>query len=132
MMNVIQSALSGLFGASKKAEAAAANIANMHSTGRIDGTAPAPYQAVTTIQQSRQEGGVKTEIIPKDPPFIPTYSPNSPFADNTGLVGTPAVNLVEETVNLSRAETAYKANLTILRTADDMQDELLKSFDRKA
>jgi flagellar basal body rod protein FlgC len=107
MMNTIGIALSGLLGAAKKAEASANNIANMHTTGHLDGTTPAPYNAVTATSQS------------------------TPFANNQGYVGTPTVDLAEEAVNLSIAEAAYKANLAVLRTADEMQDELLKSFDRE-
>lgn len=131
MINTIGIALSGLTGAAKKAGAAAANIAHMQTTGRRDGQSPLPYNAVTTASSSTARGGVQTAIIPKDPAFVPSYRPDSPFADEAGYVGAPAVDLAAEAVNLKLAETAYKANLAVIRTADEMQDELLRAFDRE-
>jgi flagellar basal body rod protein FlgC len=37
--------------------------------------------------------------------------------------------LIEDIVDIKLAETAYKANAAVIRTASDMQDELLKTFD---
>lgn len=41
------------------------------------------------------------------------------------------VNLSEEAVNLSLAETSYKANLAVIQTVNELTDELLDSFDKK-
>ncbi|MBU0800356.1 MAG: flagellar biosynthesis protein FlgC [Alphaproteobacteria bacterium] len=132
MINAIGIALTGLFGASKRTEAAAGNIANMQTTGSLEpGGKPAPYSAVTTAQTSQSTGGVKTDIIPKDPAFVPAYDPDSPFANNDGLVGVPNIDLATEAVNLSLAKTAYSANIAVIKTVDEMQQELLNSFDRE-
>lgn len=132
MIGTIQTALSGLFAASKRIEAGASNIANMHTTGALEDGAPAPYKALTTIQETRPDGGVKAGNIPKSTAFVPAYSPDSPFANADGLVGVPNVNLAEEAVNMTLAKTAYKANLKTIQTAADMQDEMIKTLDRKA
>lgn len=130
MMNAIGIALSGLFGATKRTQAAAANIANTRSVGAREGS-PAPYSALTVAQDSVAGGGIKTTIIPKDPAFVPAYDPGSPFADENGTVGAPNVDLAEEAVNLMLAKAAYKANIAVIKTADEMQDELLRALDRK-
>ncbi len=134
MINAIQTALSGLNAASKKIEAGASNIANLTTAGSLDDPDNAPYSAVTTIQENvtDSEGngiGVKSGIIPKDTPFVPAYSPDSPFANADGLVGVPNVNLAEEAVNISIAEATYKANLKVIETASELSDELLGIFD---
>lgn len=51
-------------------------------------------------------------------------------ADPSG--GAYEISLSEEAVRLSMAETAYKANVNVIRTATEMQDELLSAFDQKA
>ena len=132
MINAIGIALSGLLGAAKKTEAVAANVANLNSAGALDpADGPAPYGTRIATQAAREGGGVKTEIIAKDPAFVPAYSPDSPFADDNGLIGVPNTNLAEEAVNLYLAKTAYKANIAVIKTAGEMQDELLGVFDRK-
>ncbi len=128
MLNAIGIALSGLQAASRKVEASASNIANMQT---------ANYEPLTTSQtaQSDQNGngqGVISQNIPKTQAFTPSYAPDSPFANNEGYVNTPNVDLAEEAVNMSMAEATYKANVAVLKTVDEMTDEMLKTFDKKA
>ena len=138
MINTIQIALSGLTAASRKAEASASNIANMTTGGALapqDG--PAPYQALTTAQSGvtgeNGEGlGVRSEIIPTTRPVVAAYAPDSPFANEQGLIGAPNVNLAEDIVNLQIASNSYKANAKTIAVASEMQDALLSMFDRKA
>lgn len=39
--------------------------------------------------------------------------------------------IIEDIVDIKLAETAYKANLKTLQVINDLNDELLKSFDRE-
>lgn len=133
MINIITSALSGLAAASKIVEASANNIANVSTSGAInDGNGPAPYEAQTIAQQSVQPSGVRSNIVPKNTGFTPAFDPDSPFANEDGIIGVPNVNLAEEAVNLQLAEVTYKANLKVLGVASDLSNELLDSLDRKA
>lgn len=134
MINAIHIALSGLAAASKKIEAGASNIANLTTTGSLSDKSHPPYSARTTVQESvtDSEGnglGVKSNVIPKSTPFVPAFSPDSPFADEDGIIGVPNVNLAEEAVNIQIAETAFKANIKIIEAAADLSDELLGIFD---
>ncbi|MCM2344253.1 MAG: flagellar basal body protein [Alphaproteobacteria bacterium] len=136
MINTIQIALSGLNAASRKVEASASNIANMQTMGSLENPEAAPYTPLATQQTALTDGqgnglGVKSDFIPKPQPFTPAYAPDSPFANAQGLVGAPNVDLAEEAVNLSIAKTAYKANVAVIKTTEDMTDELLSVFDRK-
>lgn len=137
MIGAIQTALSGLVAATKKVEAGASNIANLQTTGSLDDPGNAPYTPLTTAQKtlSAADGsglGVQSEFIAKRDPFTPAYDPDSPFANEDGLIGVPNVNLAEEAINLNMAATAYKANLAVIKTTTEMQDELLRTFDGKA
>ena len=132
MIGAISTALTGLFAASKRVEASANNIANASSAGSLDPeSATQPYQALTTVQTSIESGGTSAANIPKKPGFVNAYAPDSPFANAAGEVGVPNVDLAEEAVNLKLAEISYKANVSVLKTAGEMSDELLNTFDER-
>lgn len=130
MLDAITSALSGLRAASTKVAVSAGNIANINTTGNLDG-GQSPYTPQTVQQQATPDGGVATDIARKNPPFVPAFDPSSPFANSDGLVGAPNIDMAEEFVNIQLAKTSYKASASIIRTASDMQDDLLKAFDKK-
>lgn len=133
MINAIQIALSGLNAASQRASASASNIANQTTVGALDPADGAPpYAPVTVTQQTQPSGGVQASVIPSGKPAVPTYSPNSPFANQEGLIGVPDINLGEEIVNLQIAKFSYQASTKIIQTESDMQKSLLQMFDRKA
>jgi flagellar basal-body rod protein FlgC len=133
MIGAISTALTGLFAASKRAEASASNIANMSTAGSVDGTgAYLPYQAQTTVQTASPGGGVTAMNIPKKPGVVNAFAPDSPFANSDGLVAVPNVDLAEEAVNLKLAELSYKANVSVIKTAEEMSEELLKTVDKTA
>ena len=130
MVDAISTALSGLNAATKRVEASASNIANSTTAGTLQGENQA-FSALTVSQSSLEQGGVRAEIIPKDPGIVESFSPNSPFANEDGIIGVPNVNLAEEAVNLQLAEVAYKANIQVLNTINEINDELLNSFDER-
>lgn len=136
MINAIQIALSGMLAASKKTEAVASNIANQQTVGSLNDPDNAPYTPLT-VQQDSLKGtdghglGVKADFAPKNPAFVPAYDPDSPFANEEGVIGVPNVDMAEEAVNLDIAKAAYKANAAVIRTATDMDDALLKIFDKR-
>ncbi len=124
MIGAISTALTGLLAASKRAEGAANNIANVSSTD---------YRATTTVQTAAPDNaGTQARNIPKTPVIVNAYAPDSPFANADGMVSTPDVDLAEEAVNLKLAEIAYKANASTIKTADEMSKALLDTFDKKA
>jgi flagellar basal-body rod protein FlgC len=132
MTNAIGIALTGLNAASKRAEASASNIANALTAGSLTDQAHPPYTPVTVQSRSQGEtGGVLTDIIPRDNPFSAAYSPNSPFADENGLVAAPNVDYAEEIVNLKLAEISYKANISTIKVQSELYDSLLKAVDKK-
>lgn len=131
MGNTIQTSLSGLIAATKKIDTVASNVANAQTVGSLTDSENAPYNALTT-QQTSQNPGVKAEIVNKNPPFVPSFAPNSPFADENGLIGAPNVNLAEELVISKEAEFAYKSNAMMIKTSLEMQDTLLDAVDKDA
>lgn len=136
MISAIQTALSGLMAASKRVEASASNIANLQTVGSLEDANNPPYTPLTVQQQSLkgsdgQGFGVKAEFAPKNPAFVPAYEPDSPFANGDGIVGAPNVDLAEEAANMIIAKASYKASAAVMKTAGEMEDALLRSFDKR-
>jgi len=132
MVQTIGIALSGLDSASKRLYASASNIANARSTGTLDGSGRQPYFAVDTQNQNNGQGGVSTQIVPKQTPFVPSFDPGSPLANEQGMVAAPNVNLDTELVNTAIAEYSYKANALVIDKSQEMAETLLNSFDDEA
>ncbi len=133
MMKAINTALTGLSAASKSIEAGANNIANISSAGSLTPESNnQPYNTQIVTKQANKAGGVSANITTKNPAFIPAYSPDSPFADENGNIGVPNTDLAEEAIKIKLAELSYKANLSVIKTATELQEELLKSVDKKA
>lgn len=129
MINAISIALSGLNAATQRLNSTASNIANVTTSGSLEEGGQSPYSALQTTHSAVESGGVRSETIPKDPGFVESFAPDSPFANADGLIGVPNVSLAEEAVNLNLAETTYKANIATLKTSEEMSDELLRIFD---
>lgn len=132
MINTISIALSGLNAATNKLNASASNVANVTTAGSLEDGKQAPYDALTTTQTAQENGGVRSDVVSAGRPFVPTFDPDSPFANSEGLIGSPNVDLAEEAVNFTLAELTYKANIATLKTADEMSEELLNIFDKDA
>ena len=129
MTNAITIALSGLNSATQRLNASASNIANAFTSGSLEEGEQAPYTPLDTTSSADALGGVQTKIVPRDNPFSAAYEPNSPFANEDGIVGVPNVDLAEEAVNLKIAEISYKANLNSIKVAGELFDELLDALD---
>jgi flagellar basal-body rod protein FlgC len=137
MLGPIGIALSGLTAASKKVEASASNIANLQTVGSLEEGKQAPYTPITTQQTAitgeNGEGlGVTSNFVAKGNPYYSAYSPDSPFANEQGIIGVPNVDLAEEAVNLQIARATYKANAAVIRVSEDLSDELLRVLDEEA
>ncbi len=133
MNNTLNIALTGLESATRRVTASASNIANVTTAGSLQNNENAPYTPLTTSSSTLENGGVSTRIVERTSDrFTPVYSPDSPFADDQGIIGVPNVNLTEEAVNLTIAETQYRASAQIIETTAELSDELLSIFDEEA
>ncbi len=123
MVSPLSVALSGLAAASKRVFVSANNIVNAQSTG--DGQAGNGFKPQTVEQASVSPGGVKAVTRPVAPPTLPVFNPDHSAADKDGFVQMPNVSLEREIVEMMMAVNAYRANLKVIETADQMQGELL-------
>lgn len=110
LSNVMATALSGLNAASRHLDVSANNTANQLT--------PA-YQAQQVTQTASAQGGVQAAVAPKDPATIPV-------ADADGnITQAPNVDAAEEVVQQQIASYDFKANLRVLRAADEMSRQLV-------
>ena len=126
-------ALSGVLAQSDRVAMAASNLANQRSIGALpaaDGSIPAgqpaAYQAGTVGTTAQAAGGVSAFSRPLTTPIIPEYQPDARFANDQGMVGAPNVDAGQQLLTMMSASTAYKTNLAVLRTTDDMTREVLR------
>ncbi len=138
MVSPVTIALSGLNAATTRVAASASNIANAHTTGAREGTeGPEAYTPVDVVQisvgaESGDLQGTRAQVVARDPATTPVYDPDSSYADSEGLVEAPNVDYGTEIINARQAANAYKANLAVIKVADELERELLDSVDRHA
>lgn len=107
LSSALNAARSGLAAESLRVEVAAQNIANASTEGYV------PKRVEQTALADT--GGVSAVVRPVTSPQL--YTAGS------------QVDIVKETTTLIQAQAAYKANLAVIATVDDMTDSLLDIFD---
>lgn len=122
MIAVFDIALSGARAAVRRLEVSATNVANVRSSAEISADRQPGanlYRPQRIEQTSQAGGGVSTETRPVEPAYslVPDL--------DRGLAAIPNVNLVHEAVEQRLALRAYQANLSVIRTADEVQKSLL-------
>src|SRR6218665_3766020 len=138
MTDVVSIALSGLGAQQKRLAATASNIANVSTSGSVpaaDPSAPASTapggQSISTVYKplsvnltSLATGGVQANISADPKGYSLSYDPSSPYANSEGMIVVPNVDLTQEIVWTLEIENAFKANLAVLKTQDEMLGEL--------
>ena len=135
-MNSISIALSGMIASMARLNAAASNVANARTEGRVPATPPSQpvppaqdgepqvYQAVDVAQTSVEGGTLAGERLVL-PSYVKQYDPSARFADAQGMIAAPNVDLTREVLNEVEAVNAYKANAKVMKAADEMAKSLL-------
>jgi flagellar basal-body rod protein FlgC len=142
MTDALSIALSGLRAQSTRLATTASNIANAQSAGALnastagsvpsaDPSAPAStvYLPLRVNFTSVQSGGIGAGVaatVSEDPNgYSVIYDPSSPYANSEGNIAAPAVDYAEEFVNLLQTKAVWKANLSVIKTQDEMLGDLL-------
>lgn len=132
MTDAFSIALSGLRAQTTRLAATASNIANVSTSGTVpsaDPSAPAStvYKPLNVSFSSLESGGVTATVTPDPAGYTVVYDPSSGFAGSDGLVAAPNVDLTEQAVNLIETRLAYKANISVIKTQDEMLGDLLNT-----
>jgi flagellar basal-body rod protein FlgC len=122
---------SGMSAQSVRLNTTASNLANAES---VSGDPNAVYKARHPIfeavraqlaaagPQSAQSGpAVRVAgIYESQAPAAARYEPGNPLANEQGYVYAPAVNVVEEMVNMISASRSYQNNVEVMNTSKDL------------
>ena len=120
---------SGMAAQSVRLNTTASNLANADS---VSGTAAGVYKPshpifeavraqLATTGTSQPQPAVRVRgIYESTAPASQRYEPGNPLADANGYVYAPAVNVVEEMVNMISASRSYQNNVEVMNTSKDL------------
>ena len=107
----------------------ASNLANADSVSGTEAGVYKPrhpiFEAVraqlATTGTSQPQPAVRVRgIYESTAPASQRYEPGNPLADANGYVFAPAVNVVEEMVNMISASRSYQNNVEVMNTSKDL------------
>jgi len=136
MNGALSIATSGLAAASLRLDVSASNVANAETSGALPTAggsgptgAPSAYVPLQVDQvdvaSGAAGGGTAATVVPVSPSYVPSYDPSAPYANSSGLVASPNVDLTSEAVQQMVAQYAFAANANVVRTASQMLQTLL-------
>jgi flagellar basal-body rod protein FlgC len=121
---------SGMAAQSVRLNTTASNLANADS---VSGDPASVYKARHPIfeavkaslaaQGTTQQTGAAVKvsgIYESTAPASARYEPGNPLADAKGYVYAPAVNIVEEMVNMISASRSYQNNVEVMNTSKEL------------
>jgi flagellar basal-body rod protein FlgC len=144
-MSTLSIATSGLSAASLRLDVTASNIANALTTGPLpasggsntsssagNSNSSSNFSAYVPLQVNQVDqtsgstaGGTVATVSAVSPSFVPQYDPNSPFANQDGLVAAPNVDLATQFVQLLTAKYSFAANAKVIQAYADTTKSLL-------
>ena len=143
LFGLLQVSGSALTAERLRAEVATSNLANSETTRTpkggpyrrrmvVFGAVPAsPFRLLLANSSgngtTQTSGGVRVEDVVDDPtPPQRRYEPGHPDADAQGYVAYPAINPVQEMVDLMGSERAYELNASAVQAAKQMIQQSLQ------
>jgi flagellar basal-body rod protein FlgC len=134
LFRVLEISGSALLAERQRAEVVTSNLANAETTHTANG---GPYQRMHVVfgEQSMQgafpatlasftdmhaEGVRVARVVADGAPPVRRFEPGHPDADPDGYVSYPAINPVEEMVNLMGAARAYQLNAAAVQSTKNM------------
>jgi flagellar basal-body rod protein FlgC len=122
---------SGMSAQSVRLNTTASNLANAESVSGDPNTVyKARHPIFEAVRAQLAAGAGKDEnanaavkvsgIYESQAPANKRYEPGNPLADTNGYVYAPAVNVVEEMVNMISASRSYQNNVEVMNTSKDL------------
>lgn len=121
---------SGMSAQSVRLNTTASNLANAESVSGDAANVYKPrhpiFEAVraqlgAAAQNENGNAAVRVRgIYESQAPAAARYEPGNPLADPNGYVYAPAVNVVEEMVNMISASRSYQNNVEVMNTSKDL------------
>jgi flagellar basal-body rod protein FlgC len=131
MSSISTIALSGMTAATRRLTVSASNVANIASTGALPDAsgavatgAPRAYAPLVVVQTA-SAGGAATSVATATRPSIAVSDPQAPFANASGLVAAPDVDLAQEMISQMIASYSFTAGAATLKADNRMTKALL-------
>lgn len=122
-------AVSGMKAQAERLKVISQNMANADSVSVVPGGEPYRRQVVSFKDYVDPATGaemVKVDKVVKDmSQFEKRYAPNHPGADANGYISLPNVNPLIEMMDMKEAQRTYEANLNMMKTARQMNSNVL-------
>jgi flagellar basal-body rod protein FlgC len=146
LFDMLAMSASALTAERQRAEVTSANLANAETTNTGNGgpyvrkevvfgaTSASPFNSVINQLGGFSSGAAGTvrisDVIDDPTPAVQRYEPGNPDADENGFVAYPAINPMNEMVDLMGASRSYQLNASAVSAAKQMIQEsidILKS-----
>jgi flagellar basal-body rod protein FlgC len=135
MADALSIALSGLAAQGQRLSVSANNIANVVTVGALP-SAESPASTVykplsvsyTALTAGANGSGVSTTVTEDPNGYSPVFDPSSVYADSQGLIAAPNVDFTHEFENILVSKNIFKANLSVIKTQNEMLGELLNTL----
>jgi len=121
---------SGMAAQSVRLNTTASNLANADSVATTaDGVYKPRHPIFEAVRAQLAMNGMAPEAQPavrvrgiyeSTAPASQRYEPGNPLADANGYVFAPAVNVVEEMVNMISASRSYQNNVEVMNTSKEL------------
>ena len=122
---------SGMSAQSVRLNTTASNLANAESVSGDPNTVYKARHPIFEAVRSQLAAGAGKDananaavkvsgIYESQAPANKRYEPGNPLADTNGYVYAPAVNVVEEMVNMISASRSYQNNVEVMNTSKDL------------
>jgi len=132
MSSILSIANSGMLAAQTRLQVSANNVANANSDGPLPSASTAiqsQYAPAYVPQQVSQittaGGGTEAVISNVQPASVAVSDPTAPYADSSGQVAAPNVDLANEAIQQQLAQTSFAANAQVANVYAQMMQTLL-------
>lgn len=131
MSSISTIALSGMTAATRRLAVSASNVANIASTGTLPDAsgavaAGAPRaMPLVVVETASAGGGTATSVATATPSTTAVSDPQAPFANASGLVAAPNVDLSQEMISQLIASYSFAAGAATMKADDRMAKALI-------
>jgi len=132
MNSILSIATSGMFAAEQRLQVSAENVANANSDGpspsasaSVQSQYPPAYAAQQVTQVADADGGTAAVVTNAQPATVAAYDPTAPYADSSGQVAAPNVDIANELMQQQTAQIAFMSNAQVASVYSQMMQTLL-------
>jgi flagellar basal-body rod protein FlgC len=132
MSSILSIAASGMLAAQQRLEVSAQNVANANSDGPLPSASAAiqsqyapAYVPEQVSQVAAAGGGTQAAVSDVQPGTVAVSAPTAPYADSSGQVAAPNVDLGNEFIQQQIALMEFVSNAQVARVYSQMMQTLL-------